>query len=54
MELRNHRLGVPTLYNGGEGNMGRCDSASAVSVPRSQRPVACAYAPYAGAGRARE
>jgi len=30
--------------------MGRSDSASAGSAPRSQRPVACAYAPCAGAG----
>ena len=32
MGLRNHRSGVPTSCNAGEGNMGWCDSASASSV----------------------
>ncbi len=50
IELRNHRLGVPTTSNGGEGNMSWCDSASASPAPRSQRPDACAYAPCAEAG----
>ena len=54
IDLRNHRLGGPTLYNDGEGNMGWCDSASVSPAPRSQRPAACAYAPCAEAGRARK
>jgi len=54
IELRNHRLGVPTTSNGGEGNMDWCDRASASPAPRSQRPAACAYAPCAEAGRARK
>ena len=54
IELRNHRLGVPTTSNGGEGNMGWCDSASDSPAPRSQRPAAYAYAPCAEAGRARK
>ncbi len=44
IELRNHRLGVPTTSSGGEGNMGWCDSASASPAPRSQRPAPCAEA----------
>ena len=50
IELRNHRSGVLTLLDDGEGNMGWCDSASASPTPRSQRPAPCAYAPCAEAG----
>jgi hypothetical protein len=51
IELRNHPSGVPTLYNGGEGNMNRFVSARTGATPRSQRPGACAYAPCTGPGR---
>jgi hypothetical protein len=33
IELRNHRSGVPTLSNDGEGNMNECDMRVLIQLP---------------------